>query len=63
MMQAESREEDPCINMVLRSGTTIGGHPQEEHKRYDTPTKAQNSKLEQRRTIPREAQRGSFYPR
>lgn len=61
MMRAEPREEDPSINMVLRSGTTIGGNPQEERaeggKRRDTATKKHDFEPEQGKKMSREAQR------
>lgn len=53
MMRVEPREEDPSINMVLRSGTTEGN---EGRDRCDTPMKEQRAESKQGTMGPREAQ-------
>jgi len=60
MMREKPCEEDPSINMVLRSGANIGGNPQKEHvegrKRCDTPIKEHDSEPEWGKKMSREAQ-------
>jgi len=56
MMCAEPHEEDPSINMVLRSGTVVGRN--ENEKRYDLPMQEHNTELKEGKTRPREAQWG-----
>ena len=51
MVRSEPREEDPSINMVLRSDATTGGdvreQPGETRKGHDGLTKELDFKMEQ----------------
>jgi len=54
MMRTKPREEDPSINMVLRSGATVGGN--EGGKRCDTPMHEHDTELEQGKMESKETQ-------
>lgn len=59
MMRSEPRKEDPSINMVLRSNTTIGGDVRKEFsedaKGHDAPTREHDFEVEQGKRMPKEA--------
>lgn len=50
MMTSEPREEDPSVNMVLRSSTATGGdarkQPVEDERGRDAPTREPNFEME-----------------
>jgi len=61
MMKSELCEEDPSVNMVLRSDATIGGdvrkQPRDEGKGHDDPTREPNLEIEQVKGMSNEAQK------